>query len=285
MKSFKIALTWLVFTTALLSGVCASAAENTIADIKARGVLTVGTEAAYPPYEFIKDDKIVGYGRDILEYMADKLGVKLEQRNLPLQGLLPGLLAHKFDFVATSLGITEQRAKHIAYTRPIGAVVSEVVVKKGNTTIKRLEDIEGKNLGTQMGSLAQPAIEEYNKQLQENGGEGYAKLRLYQSYPDVAAALSNGTIDAGVMPSNIMALYKKQKPDAYRIVGPVGGHELLCWAVNPQDKEILHFINSTLDEMKDNGTLEQLQKKWFGETLDLPTDTKEYLPSDAIQLQ
>src|SRR5699024_7666195 len=144
-------------------------------------------------------DKIVGYGRGILEYMADKLGVKLQQRNLPLQGLLPGLLAHKFDFVATSLGITKQRAKHVAYTRPIGAVVSEVVVKKDNTAIEDLDDIAGKTLGTQMGSLAQPAIEEYNKQLKEKGSGGYAKLRLYQSYPDVAAALSNGTIDAGVM--------------------------------------------------------------------------------------
>src|SRR5699024_6864717 len=121
--------------------------------------------------------------------------------------------------------------------------------------------------------------------LEEKGSAGYAKLRLYQSYSDVAAALSNGTIDAGVMPSNIKALYMKQKPDAYRIVGPVGGHKLLFWATNHQDKQILHFINSTLDEMRNNCTLEKLQKKWFGETLDLPTDTKEYLPSDAIQLQ
>jgi polar amino acid transport system substrate-binding protein len=184
--------------------------------------LTVGTEAAYEPYEFVKNGKIVGYGEDILQYMTKKLGVKLNQLNLPFQGLLPGVLAHKFDFVATSVGITESRAKKVAFTEPIGEVRSMLVVKKSNTTIKNANDISGRIVGTQMGSLAQPAIQEYDKTLQKNGGKGYADLKLYQSYPDVSVALSNGTIDVGVLPSNVLAIEMRQKPDAYRIVGEVG---------------------------------------------------------------
>ena len=84
-----------MYTAALAEG-------GSLAEIKARGQLTVGTEAAYEPYEFVENGVVVGYGRDVLDYMAAKLGVKLVQLNLPFQGLLPGLMSRRFDFVATS---------------------------------------------------------------------------------------------------------------------------------------------------------------------------------------
>jgi polar amino acid transport system substrate-binding protein len=276
----KKAFTGFALALGLLSyGSAYAAAGGTIADIKARGVLTVGTEAAYEPYEFIHNDKIVGYGEDILQYMVKKLGVKLNQLNQPFQGLLPGVLARKFDFVATSVGITPERAKKVAFTEPVGEVRSMLVVKK-DSTIKDAAGIVGQVVGTQMGSLAQPAIEDYNKELKKEGKTGYTDLKLYQSYPDVSVALLNGTIQVAVMPSNVLALEMKQKPDAYHIVGQVGERRLLAWVANPKDKEIRSFINDTLDEMRANGTLAELQKKWFGETMDLPT--KDYLPAGAL---
>lgn len=275
------ALTGLTLALGLLSYSSAyAAAGGSIADIKARGVLTVGTEAAYEPYEFIRNDKIVGYGEDILQYMVKKLGVKLNQLNQPFQGLLPGVLARKFDFVATSVGITPERAKKVAFTEPVGEVRSMLVVKKDNQAIKDASGITGQTVGTQMGSLAQPAIEGYNKELKKQGKNGYADLKLYQSYPDVSVALLNGTIQVAVLPSNVLVLEMKQKPDVYRVIGQVGERSLLAWVTNPKDKEIRSFINDTLNEMRANGTLAELQKKWFGETMDLPT--KDYLPAGAL---
>lgn len=277
----KKALTGITLALGLLSyGSAYAAAGGSIADIKARGVLTVGTEAAYEPYEFIRNDKIVGYGEDILQYMVKKLGVKLNQLNQPFQGLLPGVLARKFDFVATSVGITQERAKKVAFTEPVGEVRSMLVVKKDNAAIKDAADITGQIVGTQMGSLAQPAIEDYNKSLKKEGKSGYADLKLYQSYPDVSVALLNGTIQVAVLPSNVLVLEMKQKPDAYRVIGQVGERRLLAWVTNPKDKEVRSFINDTLNEMQANGTLANLQKKWFGETMDLPT--KDYLPKGAL---
>src|SRR5260370_2679854 len=94
-------------------------AETTLEKIKRTGELTVGTEAAYPPFEFVKDGTIVGYGSDILAEVVKQLGAKLNQLDLPWQGILPGVLAGKFDFVATTVGINEERAKRYAYTMPI----------------------------------------------------------------------------------------------------------------------------------------------------------------------
>lgn len=251
-----------------------------IADIKARGVLTVGTEAAYEPYEFIENGKVVGYGRDILEYMATKLGVKLDQQNLPFQGLLPGLLANKFDFVATSVGITPERAKRFAFSQPIGIVYSQFVVKNSNTTISKVEDAEGKIVGTQMGSMAQPMVQEFDKSLKSKNGQGMKEIKLFQTYPDVSLALSNGTIDMGVLPSNVLAVQMRKEPNVFKVIGDLGQPRLLAWVTNPKDKQIREFINQTFEEMRANGKLAELQKKWFGQTLQLPTSG--FLPEGAL---
>lgn len=264
---------------ACLSGT-AFAEGGSLADIRARGQLTVGTEAAYEPYEFVQNGAIVGYGHDILEYMAKKLGVKLNQLNLPFQGLLPGLLTRRFDFVATSVGITPERARRFSFTEPIGVVHSLFVVKKSNHAINNPDDLVGKTVGTQMGSMAQPLAKEFEQGLKKKTGKGYADLKLLQSYPDVETALDNGSIDVGVIPSNVLAVQMRKEPDAFRVIGEAGQPKLLAWVVNPEDKELLKFINSSLDEMRANGTLARLQKKWFGETLDLPTSN--YLPPGAL---
>jgi len=61
----------------------AAAAENTLEKIQRTGEVTVGTEAVYPPFEFVEDGKIVGYGKDILDYMIADMGVELTQLDLP----------------------------------------------------------------------------------------------------------------------------------------------------------------------------------------------------------
>lgn len=258
----------------------ALAEGGTLADIKARGQLTVGTEAAYEPYEFIENGVVVGYGRDILEYMAAKLGVKLVQLNLPFQGLLPGLMSHKFDFVATSVGITEERAKRFAFTEPVGIVRAMLVVNAINKTIAKPDDAVGKTVGTQMGSQAQPVIQEFERQLKAKTGKGFAELKLFQAYPDVGVALSNGTLDIGVLPSNVLSVQMRRQPGAFKSIGEVGEPRLLAWVANPKDPEIRAFINKTLDEMRASGKLAELQKKWFGEPLNLPTSG--YLPKGAL---
>jgi len=258
----------------------AMAEGGTLADIKARGQLTVGTEAAYEPYEFVENGVVVGYGRDILENMAAKLGVKLVQMNLPFQGLLPGLLAHKFDFVATSVSITEERAKRFAFSRPVGIVHSMWVVNAGNKTIAKAEDALGKTVGTQMGSMAQPGLQEFDRQLKAKYGKGFAELKLFQAYPDVGIALANGALDVGVVPSNVLSVQMRNQPGAFRPIGELGEPRMLAWVVHPKDPEIRAFINQTLEEMRANGKLAASQKKWFGETLELPSTG--YLPSGAL---
>ena len=72
----------------MLVGSPSAVAETALEKIKRTGKVTVGTEAAFPPFEFIEDGKIVGYGKDILTYIIDDMGVELNQLDLPWQGIL-----------------------------------------------------------------------------------------------------------------------------------------------------------------------------------------------------
>lgn len=265
----------------MMSSAAVHAEGGTIADIKARGQLTVGTEAAYEPYEFVKDGKVTGYGRDILDLMAAKLGVKLNQMNLPFQGLLPGLMSHKFDMVATSVGINAKRAERFLFTRPIGIVNSAILVRADDTTIKSPEDLSNAIMGTQLGSSSIPVAEAFNAELTAAGKTGYADLKLFTAYPDVASALDNKAITAAIIPSNIAAVQIQANPGKFKEVGTIGQPKVLAWVINPDDKEILAFVNSTLDELAKDGTLTKLQTKWFGAPLELPTT--DYLPEGALR--
>ena len=124
MKTIITSVQKLGLTIAVLFAVsavgAAVSADTTFDKIKKTGQVTVGTEAAFPPFEFVQDGKIVGYGKDMLDIIIADLGVELNQLDLPWQGILPGVLAGKFDFVATSVTIKPDRAKQFAFTVPIG---------------------------------------------------------------------------------------------------------------------------------------------------------------------
>src|SRR5262249_29714352 len=85
-------------------------AQNTLSDIKSRGKVVVATEAAYAPFEFLEDGKIVGYDKDVLDGVIKGWNVQLEQLDVPFAGILAGLIEKKYDFVSTALLINPERA-------------------------------------------------------------------------------------------------------------------------------------------------------------------------------
>src|SRR5690554_5266400 len=84
-------------------------AQSVLDAVTAKGKLTVATEVAYPPMEYLEGGKVVGYGKDILDLVVADMGVELEQLQLPWDGILAGVLARKYDLVATSVAITPDR--------------------------------------------------------------------------------------------------------------------------------------------------------------------------------
>ena len=253
---------------------------NALEAIRQRGKVIVATEAALEPFEFVREGRIVGYNKEILDYVVAGLGVPVEQLNLPFQGILPGLIAHKFDFVATSVAISEERAKRYAYTRPIGSFDQAVVVRAGDERIKTMDDLNGRVIATQLASSAQPVLEALERQLQARGGSGFAELKLFTAYPETFVALDSAQVDAIVVASTSAAVLMKKMPGEYALAARLGDEAYLAWVTRPQDLELRDFINTRIDELRANGKLKELQLKWFG--FEMNTPTTGYLPAGAF---
>ena len=84
-----------------------------LATIKTRGKLIVGTEAAFAPFEYVENGKIVGYGPDILAEIVKNMGVELKQLDVPFTGILSGLEEKKFDFVEQLLLLPRKEKKNL----------------------------------------------------------------------------------------------------------------------------------------------------------------------------
>ncbi|RXT51460.1 transporter substrate-binding domain-containing protein [Bradyrhizobium betae] len=258
-------------------------AETTLDKIKRTGELTVGTEAAFPPFEFVKDGKIIGYGSDILAEVVKEFGVKkLNQLDLPWQGILPGVLAGKFDFVATTVGINAERAKRYAYTMPIADGLPYAMKRKGDKLTK-LEDLNGKVVATQLASSTEPVARALDAKLKAAGGTGFKELKLFTAYPESYVALANGEADAVLQPLPSLAALVKDKSDVFELMAPIpqdSGHPYLAWVTRPDDKDLRDAISAVIRKMRDDGRLATLQKKWFGFEMTIPD--QDYLPPGAM---
>lgn len=256
-------------------------AQDTLEHIRSSGTVTVGTEAAFPPFEFVEDGKIVGYGKDILDEVVADLGVELEQLDVPFQGILPGLIAEKFDFVATSMGVTEERAAEYAFTFPI-AVSSEVLLKRANDdSIQSVAELNGKIIGTQLGTTTEQEARKADEKLKADGGEGFSELKLYPNFSEAYVALANGELDAVVQSAPNAAVLIKERPEVFALAGPAtDAKRYIGWVTRPEDLELRDYLSGVIKGLRDSGKLFELQEKWFGFRMDIPDDG--YLPDGSI---
>jgi polar amino acid transport system substrate-binding protein len=247
-----------------------TASADTLDNIKKSGKMTVGTEAAFPPFEFVQNGKIVGYGKDILDVIVADLGVQLEQLDLPYQGIFPGLLASKFDFIATALMISDTDAKRVAFTMPIAEGSSSILKRKGDARINKVDDLNGKVVGAQLGTPSERLLRDMSAKYKAEGKPGF-ELKLFTSGPEGFLALANSQIDAVVsLLPTLKALAVKQ-PNTYEVVGRVfDKQDYIAWATRSDDKPLRDYLSSRIKALRDSGKLYAMQDKWFGFRMEVP---------------
>ncbi|MBV4427505.1 transporter substrate-binding domain-containing protein [Clostridium tyrobutyricum] len=256
-----------------------SSGALTIEKLKKAGKLVSATEAANQPFEYLENNKIVGYDVDILNYICKDMGVKLQLIDLPFQGILAGLEAKKYDMVSAALGVTKERSNKYLLTYPIQEGTTVLIKKKGNEKIKSVEDMKGKVVATQTASYSETDVNNYNNSLKKSSGSGYTNLKLYATYPEAYMELKNSRVDLVAQSVAIANVLIKDHPNDYEIVGEIGSKSYTSWAFRKEDKEVYDFFNKEIHKMKKDGTLKKLQIKWFGtETKNLPE--KDYIPNN-----
>jgi polar amino acid transport system substrate-binding protein len=209
--SFRLAtLSWLSLAALALALQSATAGE-TLAKIRQSGKVTVGTEAAFPPFEFIREGKIVGYDKDILDSVVAGLGVQLEQIDVPWQGLFPGLLAGKFDFIASAMTMYDEPTRKFAFTMPVAEATVSLLRRKGDERIKSRDDLDGRTVATQLGTGAEKLLRELDAKLKAGGKQGF-EIKSFTSAPEAFLALANNQADAAASLLPTMLTLMQRRP-------------------------------------------------------------------------
>lgn len=258
----------------LLVGVDAARAADLLDQIKQKGEITIATEARLPPFEFVDDGKIVGYDPDLMADVLEEMpGVRLNQLDLPWQGILAGLDAGKFDYVVTAVTATKERVERYAMSPPISFASVDFVKRVGDKSIMEPEDVVGKVVGAQTGSGPLQALQAYDKELTQKFGKGIAKIIDYVEYTEAYADLTNGRVDA-VVQSIPNALYLlKRRPGVFDVVEPgFGPKKYYGWAgrKDPDSATLVKFFDDGIVRLNKSGRMAEFQKKWFGYTMDVP---------------
>lgn len=253
----------------------ASAQEgDLLARIKAKKEIVIATEARYAPFEFIENGKIVGYDSDLLAYVLKSLpGVHVKELDLPFQGLLPGLDAKAFDMVVAAITVNKDRASHFAFTAPIALSVTSILVRAQENAVNAPTDLNGKTVGSQTGSVQLQALLDLDKQLKAAGGSGFKAVKQYVSFDEAYADLGAGRLDAVAQSLANIGPLLKSRPGVFKLVsGTLGEKAYFSWAArkDADSASLVKLFNDAITRANQDGTMKQLQMKWFGTTMDVP---------------
>lgn len=253
---------------------------DAMADAKKRGTLLIGTEAAYVPYEFFKNGKIVGYDPDIMAVIGPKLGVKVKFIDTAWAGIIPALYAGKFDCIVSAMTITKQRAEKVLFTMPYADASNVILLRANETKIKTAADLSGKIIGVQLGSAAANVIKTFAAKLKAEGKPGYAGVKQYDHYPEAYQDLLNKRVDAVVNSKSTLLVVMRDAPGKFKILPGISDiTAYFGMAFRKEDAKLRDFFNIQLAEMKKDGTLDKLQMKWFGAIMPTPNTIPSVLPS------
>ena len=243
--------------------------QSSLALIQARGVLIVGT-AITEPFEFHDPDtdKLIGFDIDTAEYIASKLGVKIEWVEMPFANLIPSLQEHKVDMTIAAMYITPEREELVDFAEPyINTGLVMVIRPELKSQVKAVQDLDGLKVGVKIGATGA-------KLAQDLLAQGIAlEIKEYKNTFDSLLDLEVGRVDIVFNDYlNTLVYIKNSHSDLLIVANDTGEATFLSQvglgiAVHQDDQELLEVINRALMEMRQDGTFDQLYKIWLMPTI------------------
>ena len=247
----------------------------TVADIQKEGVLHIGTDLTFEPYEYLDDsDNPTGYDIAIWNRVAEEMGVEVKFEDLAFSGIFAGLEAGKFDAAGCYCNITEERLSKYTFAIPVSFDEFYLVKRTDDDSIQSLDDVNGKNVGVELGTAPVDALDAYAA---ENCADGVEETS-YDSSVNAFLDLLNGNVDLACESYTIC----KQQIDAsegkLEFVGSISKPVYGSFAFRKEDKELADYVSGVIKKMKEDGSLKELQEEYCGVTYDdLPEDESEYI--------
>ncbi|CAG8999898.1 MAG: Lysine/arginine/ornithine-binding periplasmic protein [Candidatus Celerinatantimonas neptuna] len=223
-----------------------------------------GVEAEYPPFESkTADGKLVGFDIEVGKVICRDAQLKCSWVQNSFDTLIPALKARKFDVINSSMDITPQRAKAVAFTHPIYQVPTMLIARKGSGLLPTVASLRGKNVGVLQGSSQEAfAI----KVWQPKG----VTITSYKDQNQVYSDLSMGRLDATLVMSSAGQSGFLDKPEGKdfsfvgrairdpKVFGPGVG-----FALRKDDTALRNRLNKAIKQVQKDGTLHRLSMKYL----------------------
>lgn len=219
--------------------------------------LTVASDIAYRPFEFVQDGEPVGFDVDLINEVGERAGYEIELQNVTFDGIIPGLQSQTYDAAISAMTITEERAQNVDFSEPYFNADQSLLVQSGSD-IASIDDVsEGALIGAQRGTTG----ESLSRETAEEVG---AEVRSYNTVEDAFSALENGQVDVVINDFPVSADRVQQTGDTLEIVDTIETGEQYGIAF-PQESELVPEFNAALQEIKDDGTYAEIYEEWFGQ--------------------
>ena len=218
----------------------------------AKEKIYVGTNAEFPPFEYLENGEIKGVDMELVNEIGKILDADIKIVDMAFDGLLPALQMKKVDLVIAGMTANEERMKTVSFTQPYYTASQVIIVKEGNDSIKSFNDLKGKKVGVMLGSTGDMVVSEI---------EGVKIERFNAAYAGIMA-LQAGKVEAVVLDSEPAKNYVAQNKGLV-LADADAEQEEYAIAVRKNDKALLEKVEKALKEIKENGTYDKLLQKYF----------------------
>jgi len=244
-RSTQLSLLALILVSLLLPGCWGQSANK----------IRVATDATWPPFEYVneKTKQLEGFDIDLMNEVARKAGLQVDYVNVGFESLLEGLATCKYDAAISSITITAERKKSMAFSGPYVIAGQVVVVRKDNTDVVSKDNLGGKQVGAEVATTGAMEVDKIKG----------AVLKPYDKIDVAYQDLMNRRIDAVVSDYPLALAYVGKNPDKLKTVGSMFTSEFYGIAVCTNKAELLAKINTALKSCLDEGLVDKLFDKWI----------------------
>ena len=237
------------------------AQDNSLNDVKSKGVFIMGLDDTFPPMGFRGDNgDIVGFDIDLAKEVAKRMGVELEVKPVDWSSVILSLNKGDIDVIWNGLTITETRKKQIAFSDVYLKNRLVIIVPQGSR-IKKLSDLEGKKVGVQLGSSNEEAL------LKSPVGNKIRDVKKYDVNVSAFLDLKAKRIDAVAIDEIVARYYIKLNNEKFIVLDKEIVNENYGIGFRKNDTALLNEVNKIINEMKKDGTTARISKKWFSKDL------------------
>lgn len=231
-----------------------STSANGTATVKTAkdGVLTMATNATFPPYEYYEGNDIVGIDAEIAKAIADKLGLKLEIQDMEFNSIITAVQSGKADLGLAGMTVTEERKQSVDFSDSYATGIQSVIVKEGSS-IKSIDDLKGKKIGVQLATTGD---------IYAKDDFGEENVEEYNKGADAVMALTSGKIDAVII-DNQPAKSFVETTDGLQILDTDYVQEDYAAAMAKGNDELVNAVNGALKELKEDGTIQKILDKYI----------------------